>query len=64
MSRSSKLQITEIDGDRYADLAMAQQAALEEVARELTSVIREGIARKDLIVVDGVVKLTDDHNDD
>jgi len=43
---------------------MAQQAALEEVARELTSVIREGIARKDLIVVDGVVKLTDDHNDD
>jgi hypothetical protein len=60
MSKTLKLQVTEIDGDRYADLTMAQQAAIEDVARELAAVVREGIVGKNLVVVDGVVKLTND----
>lgn len=60
MGKTLKLQVTEIDGNRYADLAMAQQAAIEDIAQELAAVVREGIVGKNLVVVDGVVKLTND----
>ena len=57
MRESPTLEVVEIDGDRYADLTMAQQAALSNVARELATVVQEGIAGKGLVVVDGVVRL-------
>ena len=52
--------VVELDGDRYADLTMAQDAALDDVARALAAVVREGLTGKDLAVVDGLVTFNDD----
>ncbi len=64
MKRSSTLQIFETDGNRYADLRMAQAAALGDVAQAVVNVVRVGLAQERLTVVDGKVIFTDDHKDE
>ena len=64
MKRSSTLQIFETDGNRYADLRMAQAAALGDVAQAVVNVVRVGLAQEKLTVVDGKVIFTDDHKDE
>jgi hypothetical protein len=63
MKRSSTLQIFETDGNRYADLRMAQAAALGDVAQAVVNVVRVGLAQEKLTVVDGKVVFIDDHKD-
>jgi len=64
MKRSSTLQIFETDGNRYADLRMAQAAALGDVAQAVVNVVRVGLAQEKLTVVDGKVVFIDDHKDE
>jgi len=58
------LQIIEVDGSRYASLEMAQAVALGDVAQAVASVVREGLAKERLTIVQGRVTLTDDHEDE
>ena len=62
--RSSTPQITEMDGDRYASLEMAQVVALGDVAQAVAHVVREGIAEGKLTVVDRRVIFTEDYADE
>jgi hypothetical protein len=62
--RSLTPQIIEIDGDRYANLKMAQAAALADVAQAVAQVVRAGLAQEKLTVVDGKVTFTDAHKDE
>jgi hypothetical protein len=64
MRSSYELQVTEIDGHRFATLAMAQDAALTEVARALATAIREGITDKNLLAVDGIVTFNNDSDEE
>jgi hypothetical protein len=54
------LRVVELDGHRYADLRMAQDAALGDVARALAALVRDGLTGRHLIVVDSVVRLNID----
>jgi hypothetical protein len=64
MKRSPTLQIIEADGNRYADLRMAQAAALGDVAQAVVNVVRVGLAQEKLVVIDGKVAFTNDHKDE
>jgi len=64
MRQSPPLQIVEIDGNRYADLRMAQAAALGDVAQAVAQVVRVGLAQEKLVVIDGKVAFTSDHKDE
>lgn len=57
MSRTSRPDIIELDGSRYVDLSMAQDASLNDVARALAAVVRDGITCNELTVTDGMVRL-------
>jgi hypothetical protein len=55
MRKSPGLQVEEISGDRYPDLATAQSAALPLLADNLQSVIRDLLERGILVNVDGKI---------
>jgi hypothetical protein len=62
--RFPALRIVEVDGDRYASLEMAQVVALGDVALAVAGVVREGLAKGKLVVVDGRVQFVEDGGDD
>jgi hypothetical protein len=55
MRKSPALQVEEISGDQYPDLATAQNAALPLLADNLASVIRDLLERGVLVNVDGKI---------
>jgi hypothetical protein len=55
MRKSPALQVEEISGDQYPDLATAQSAALPLLADNLQSVIRDLLERGILVNVDGKI---------
>ncbi len=55
MRKSPALQVEEISGDQYPDLATAQSAALLLLADNLQSVIRDLLERGVLVNVDGKI---------
>jgi len=55
MRTSSPLQVIEIGGDKYPDLATAQEKALPIIAADLAEVIRRLLAQGVLINVDGKI---------
>jgi len=61
---SCQLQVEEMDGDRYTSLEAARKAALPDVAQKVVNVIRDGLAEKQLTVIDGVVRIDDDFSEE
>ena len=62
--QSPPMEIVEVEGDRYASLEMAQAAALGDVALAVAIAVREGLAKGELVVVDGHVIFNEDHEDE
>jgi hypothetical protein len=61
---SCQLQVEEMDGNRYTSLEVARKEALSDVAQKVVNVIRDGLAEKQLTVIDGVVRIDDDDSEE
>jgi hypothetical protein len=62
--RSSLSPIQETGGNRHASVTVAQEMALDEVARVVAQVICKGLDSGQLVVVEGRVVIAEDRDEE